>query len=116
MRRLATTAALILALVLQSVSAAVPTQVCSHAHDWDHTALHVQNVSHHHHGADSFHIDESSESVAHVLADQVGFSALLAVDRLPTLGRVGSVRHAHVLHAAPQPPPDGPLRPPRLTV
>lgn len=115
MLRLATTAVLMLALVLQLVSAAVPTQVCHHAHDWDHAALHVQNVSHHHHDADSFHLDESSESIAHVLADHVSFSALLADARIAAPIREGGERHAHVFRAAPQPPPDGLLRPPRLT-
>jgi hypothetical protein len=115
MLRLAATVVLIFTLALQSVAAVVPSRMCDHAHDWEHGALHIQNVSHHHHDADSFHIDDSDESIGHLLVDHVSFSALLADGWNSPPGREGSVRHAHDMRVAPQPPPDGPLRPPRLT-
>jgi hypothetical protein len=114
MIRLAAAVVLILALVLQSVSAVVPSRICDHAHDWEHSALHIQNVSHHHHDADSVHIDDSNVSIGHLLEDLGGFSALLAHGWTSPPGREGSFRHAHDMRLGPQPPPDGLLRPPRL--
>jgi hypothetical protein len=79
-----------------------------------HAALHWQDKGHHHHEDGSYHLDESPESVQHVVSDH--FSATLALlmtaaHDFPSLvsAAPGGLNKA----AIPDPDPEGLLRPPR---
>ena len=79
-----------------------------------HSVLHWQGESHHHHEDGSFHVDASSESVAHLAADQLTSAPALPVSDCVVSGFAVSKAP---LSAVDSPPADpfvaGLLRPPR---
>ena len=82
--------------------------------DLQHASLHWQNVAHHHHDDGSYHPDDSSESVQHVVIDHV--NVLIALTALPAHGLpclASVVPGGWQDAAAPNPALDGLLRPPR---
>ena len=82
--------------------------------DLHHAALHWQGEAHHHHDDGSYHLDDSKESVQHMVADSLSASLAMAAPSLHDLPPQGSAAPGG-LHATPVPNPtlDGLLRPPR---
>lgn len=80
-----------------------------------HAVLHWAGASHHHHDDEAgYHVDDSAESVQHVLADQAfGAPALPSDCFRPAAHAEPAVPHGHLASAGPAPFLDGPLRPPR---
>jgi len=85
------------------------------AADIGHVALHVQEEGHHHHDDGSFAVDQSSDSVLHLVADHVAQSpirpTLLPMAALPAQSPAPDGQRARV---TPAPFLEGPLRPPRV--
>lgn len=82
--------------------------------DLQHAALHWQGEAHHHHEDGSYHLDDSKESVQHVVTDHLSVSLAMAAPSLHELPSLGSAAPGG-LRATPVPNPtlDGLLRPPR---
>jgi hypothetical protein len=102
------------AMLWQSVALAWPGSASRALADVEHVALHLQGQSHHHHDDGSYHVDESSESSQHVIADHTTGSAALIVGTAcrfdPSAHLTPDVDRAAL---APEPFLDVPLRPPR---
>lgn len=106
---------MLLAMLWQSVAFARAGSTVNVLADMEHTALHWQQEGHHHDEDGSYHRDDSSESVQHVINDHVSVSAALLVTSshdFPSLtsARPGGLQQTQV----PDPDPEGLLRPPRL--
>ncbi|MBI5722274.1 MAG: hypothetical protein HZC37_31750 [Burkholderiales bacterium] len=115
MRRPIVLLAVLIAMLWQSVALARSGFTVNAPGDLRHAALHWQGAAHHHHEDGSFHLDDSSESIQHLIADH-----LTAAPALPSASahdfsaaRSGSLATVHD-DLAPQPFLDGLLRPPRL--
>lgn len=82
--------------------------------DLEHAALHWQAEGHHHHEDGSYHLDDSNESVQHVVTDHLGVSLEMAAPESHDFSILGAAVHGGVpTRAIPSPPLDGLLRPPR---
>lgn len=105
---------MLLAMLWQSVALARAGSTVNALADLEHTALHWQEEGHHHHEDGSYHRDDSTESVQHVLGDHVGASVALLVSSSHGFPPLGSTPPGG-LHKAPVPEPalEGLLRPPR---
>jgi hypothetical protein len=114
MRRTAVLVVMLFAMLWQSVALARVGSTVNVLADIAHTALHWQEEGHHHHEDGSYHLDDSSESVQHVLSDNVSATVALLVAAPQDPPHPGSAVPAG-LHQAPVPDPslEGPLRPPR---
>lgn len=114
MQRTAILVFVVLVMLWQSVdpvrAGASPDRVA----DLQHAVLHWQDEAHHHHDDGGFHLDDSEDSVRHVMADNANASALLphVAPRIPDFGP-GELR-VREPRAGPYPYLDGPIRPPRL--
>lgn len=115
MQRAAVIALFIVAFLWQSVGLARFDPVIDLLGDTEHAALHENDEGHHHHDDGSLHVDDSFESIQHVVADQLHFpTALLGEDRAKLLaGRAASPQVARD-RAVAAPFLDGLMRPPRL--
>lgn len=116
MRRTAVLLAVLFAMLWQGLALARPGSTVNVLADLGHAALHWQEEGHHHHDDGSYHVDDSKESVLHVLADHVAASAALMAFSEPGLLPASSesppgLRERRVPH----PFLAGLLRPPRLT-
>ncbi len=81
-----------------------------------HMALHWEKQTHHHHDDESFHQDDSDQSIQHILADGWLNAASLPARDL-SHGLAGVPSAAHDLNPGPAPPVpflEGLKRPPRL--
>ncbi len=114
MRRYAVVLTVLFAMLWQSVALARAGSTVNALADVEHTALHWQEEGHHHHEDGSYHLDDSSESVQHVLSDNVSATAALFVSSSRDFPPLGSAAPGG-LHKAlvPDPDPEGLLRPPR---
>lgn len=105
---------LLLAVLWQSVAivrAGAPVDVLG---DPAHAALHLQQKSHHHHHDGTFHLDDSEESVRHVLSDNANATAAPPVSAPRDLPAQATGSPAGWHDALPPSPYlEGPLRPPR---
>ncbi|EHR71570.1 hypothetical protein BurJ1DRAFT_2744 [Burkholderiales bacterium JOSHI_001] len=115
MRRSAVLLVMLFAMLWQSVALARPGSTVNALADLEHAALHWQEEGHHHHEDGSYHLDDSNESVQHVLIDHVSVTAAILITpshEFPPLGSAvpGGLREASV----PEPDLEGPLRPPRF--
>lgn len=115
MRRSAVIFVMLFTMLWQSVALGRAGSTVNALADLQHAALHWQEEGHHHHDDGSYHLDDSKESVQHVLVDHVSVSPALlttAARVFPPLGSTapGNLRGASV----PDPDPEGLLRPPRL--
>ena len=115
MRRTAILIAMLFAMLWQSVALARVGSTVNVLADLEHAALHWQEEQHHHHDDGSYHLDDSKDSVQHVLCDHVtanGALLLTASHDFPPLGSAAP----EGLHErlVPDPPLDGLLRPPRF--
>ena len=83
-------------------------------HEIAHAVLHWQGESHHHHEDGSFHVDDSSESEAHLAADQLTSTPPLPLSHTVASGFPVSPAPSSAAVSPPTDPVlDGPLRPPR---
>lgn len=114
MRRSAVVLVMLFAMLWQSVALARVGSTVNVLADSGHTALHWQEEGHHHDEDGSYHLDDSIESVLHVLSDHVSATAALLIAAAHDIRPLGSAAPAG-LHATPMPNPplDGLLRPPR---
>lgn len=114
MRRSCVLLVMLFAMLWQSVALARAGSTVNALADMEHSALHWQEEGHHHHDDGSYHLDDSSESVQHVLSDHVSASAALLVSASHDFPSLASALPGG-LHKAPVPDPDpeGLLRPPR---
>ena len=105
---------MLFAILWQSVTLARAGSTVNALTDTVHTALHWQEEGHHHHDDGSYHLDDSPESVQHLICDFVGASAALLMSASHDFPPLGSAVPGG-LHKAPVPDPDleGRLRPPR---
>ena len=82
--------------------------------DIEHTALHWQQEGHHHHEDGSYHLDDSNESVQHLISDQVSATVALLVSSSHDFALQGSAAPGDQHEASvPEPALEGLLRPPR---
>lgn len=114
MRRVPVLLVMLFALFWQSVALTRIGSTVTALADREHAALHWQEEGHHHHDDGSYHLDDSTESAQHMVADHL--SALLAMAApsshdFPPLGSADPAGR----HVTPVPDPtlDGLLRPPR---
>lgn len=105
---------MLFAMLWQSVAMGRMGSTVNALVDLEHASMHWQEEGHHHHGDGSYHLDDSTESVQHVVVDHVG-STVAIVDSfstcfLPT-ELVAPIAPAHGPIADPD--LEGLLRPPR---
>ncbi len=115
MRRIAVLLAVLFAMLWQSGALARPGSTVNVLVDVEHAALHWQEQGHHHHDDGSTHVDNSNESLQHLIADHVTASAALMAATGQNFLSVPAEAPSG-LHERPAPHPflDGLLRPPRL--
>jgi hypothetical protein len=114
MFRSAVLVVLLLALCWQSLALARAGSTVNVLADVAHTALHWQGEGHHHHEDGSYQLDDSSESVQHVLGDHVGTTPALVVGAAHDFPTFGSTAPGDLCQRfVPDPALDGLLRPPR---
>jgi hypothetical protein len=114
MRRTTVLLVMLFAMLWQSVALARAGSTVNALADLAHATLHWQEEGHHHHEDGSYHVDNSNESVQHVLSDHVSAAAALMVSSPQPLPPPGSTAPSG-LHETrvPNPVLDGLLRPPR---
>jgi hypothetical protein len=106
---------LLLSLFWQSVVFAGSLWVPERMEDRAHAALHWEQEAHHHHDDGSYHVEDSSEALAHVQFDgALQLTALLGGTLCPPALPTGSAPADTCELHLPAPPPDGLRRPPRL--
>lgn len=114
MRRTAIILAMLFVMIWQSAMTARVGSTVNLLADPEHAALHWHETSHHHHEDGSFHLDDSNESVQHVLSDHSSVAAAVPApsvqDFAPLAAAVPGGLHDSL---APHPFLEGPLRPPR---
>jgi hypothetical protein len=105
-----------IALLWQSVAIAPAGFLPELLADVDHALLHWQDEGHHHHDDGSWHVDESSESAQHMMADHVASSPALHSTLTWRWAPVASQSPAAACSGETAAPfLEGPLRPPRAT-
>ncbi len=105
---------MLFAMLWQSVALARAGSTVNALADMVHAALHLQEEGHHHHEDGSYHLDDSPESVQHVISDQLSSSAALLAYASPEFPPPGSAPPGGPQDArVPDPDPQGLLRPPR---
>jgi len=115
MSRLTLLFVMLTAMLWQSVAMARIGSTVNALADIEHAALHWQEKGHHHHEDGSYHLDDSKESVQHVVTDHLSASLEMAAPSSHHFSPLGSAAPCG-LHETPVPNPtlDGPLRPPRF--
>ena len=117
MRRSAVLFVMLFAIFWQSVAMARVGSTVNAMADLEHATLHWQEKAHHHHEDGSYHLDDSKESVQHVVTDNLNAPLALALavassHNFPPLGSAApSGLHEQL---APHPALAGLFRPPRL--
>ncbi|MEO7852055.1 MAG: hypothetical protein ABIR94_07340 [Rubrivivax sp.] len=115
MRRSALLLLTLFALLWQSVTLARAGSAGNALANLEHAALHWQESGHHHHEDGSFHLDDSTESAQHVIADHLSANAVLMTsDAFGLPSPASNPPGGWQDRAAPHPYLDGLLRPPRL--
>ena len=114
MRRTAVLLTMLLAMLWQSVALARIGSPVNPLADLAHAALHWQDAGHHHGDDGSYQLDDSSESIHHVVTDHAGAPLALASSPSHAFLSVGSATPPSLDNlAVPDPTLDGLLRPPR---
>ncbi len=114
MRRSAVLLVVLFALFWQTVAMASVGVTSNARADMEHTALHWLEEGHHHHEDGSYHLDDSKESVQHMLCDHNCATVALLVTSSHDFPPVGSVTPGGPRIApVSDPDPEGLLRPPR---
>lgn len=105
---------LLFAMVWQTAALARAGSTVNAMADAQHAALHWQDQSHHHDDDGSYHVDDSQESVQHVLSDHLSLTAALNSASAHALLASATLAPRGLLERlAPAPTLDGLLRPPR---
>lgn len=114
MRRSAILLVMLFAMLWQSVTMARPGSTVNALADLEHATLHWQGEAHHHHEDGSYHLDDSNESMQHVVTDHLSASLALAATTSHDFPPLGSAAPSD-LHGTlvPDPALDGVFRPPR---
>jgi hypothetical protein len=116
MRRSAVLVAMLFALLWQSVAMARIGSTVNALADLEHATLHWLEEAHHYHEDGSYHRDDSTESVQHVLTDHLNASLALATTSSHGFTPSGSVAPDGLRERrVPDPALDGLLRPPRFS-
>ena len=116
MRRTAILLTMLFAMLWQSVALARIGSPVNPLADLAHAALHWQGAGHHHHDDGSYQLDDSSESIQHVVTDHAGAPLALAPSPCHAVPSTGSATPVSLDNrAVPDPTLDGLLRPPRPT-
>jgi len=114
MRRIPVVVVMLIAMLWQSVAMARIGSTVNVLADLEHAALHWAQEAHHHHEDGSYHLDDSNESVQHLVIDHLSASLAMAAPASHDLPPIGSAPHGGLYEAAlPSPTLDGLLRPPR---
>jgi len=114
MRRLPVLLVMLIAMLWQSVAMARIGSTVNARADLEHAVLHWQGKNHHHHGDGSYHLDDSKESVLHVVTDHLSASLTAVAPSLHDLPPPRSAAPAGLLATLVlNPTIDGLLRPPR---
>ena len=104
MRRSSVVLVMLFAMLWQSVALARAGSTVNALADMGHAALHWQEEGHHHHEDGSYHLDDSPESVQHVISDHVCAFAALLVSASRDFPPLASAAPG-ALHKAPLPDP-----------
>jgi len=114
MRRHAVIFLVLFGMLWQSLAMARIGSTVNALADPEHAALHWHGENHHHHADGSYHLDDSKESVQHMVIDHPSASLAMAAPPVHELPPLGSAAPGglHVT-AVPSPTLDGLLRPPR---
>jgi hypothetical protein len=114
MRRPAILLVMLFAMLWQSVAMARVGSTVNALADFEHAALHWHEAAHHHQDDGTYHLDDSNESVQHVVMDHlnaaVGLLALSSHDFPRLRSAAPDGLHERLV---PNPALDGLLRPPR---
>lgn len=114
MRRPAVLILMLLAMLWQSVAMARVGSTANVLAGLEHTSLHWQDTTHHHHEDGAYHLDDSTESVQHMLGEQLSVGAVFTLESSRDFPRLGSSTPGGLQDApAAHPFLDGLLRPPR---
>ncbi len=114
MRRSAIFLVMLLAMLWQSAALASAGSTVNVLADLAHASLHWQEEGHHHHEDGSYHLDDSSESVQHMMADHLNASlALAATASHVVLSSASAVPDGMHEGLVPNPALEGRFRPPR---
>jgi hypothetical protein len=115
MRRSAVLFVMLFAIFWQSVAMARVGSTVNAMADLEHATLHWQEEAHHHHEDGSYQLDDSKESVQHMVTDNLNAPLALAVASSHNFPRLGSAA-PDGLHEqlVPHPALAGLFRPPRL--
>jgi hypothetical protein len=115
MRRSAVLFVILFGMLWQSLALARVGSTVNVLADAEHAALHWHGESHHHHGDGSYHLDDSKESVQHVVTDHLSASLAMTTPSSQNFAPLGSAAHGG-LHetGVSNPTLDGLLRPPRV--
>lgn len=113
MVRFAVSLAVLLILFVQALAPARAGLIANAPAEPGHAWLHWQGKAHHHHDDGSYQVDDSNQSVWHLLAEQGNFAVVLFESATPpALPATASPGHFQRLPGA-SPFLAGPLRPPR---
>lgn len=106
---------MLFAMLWQSVAMARVGSTVNPLADLAHATLHWLEEAHHHHEDGSYHLDDSKESVQHMVTDHLYASLDMVAMSLHPFSRLGSAAPDGLNgQGVPNPPLDGLLRPPRL--
>jgi hypothetical protein len=115
MRRSAVLFVMLFAIFWQSVAMARVGSTVNALADAEHATLHWQEKAHHHHDDGSYHLDDSKESVHHMVTDNLSVPLALVVTSshsfLPLGSAAPSGPHEPLV---PHPALAGLFKPPRL--
>lgn len=105
---------MLFAMLWQSVALGRAGSTVNALADMAHAALHWQEQGHHHHEDGSYHLDDSPESVQHVINDHPSATVALLVTALHDFPPLASAAPGGLNKSLlPDPDPEGLLRPPR---
>lgn len=107
---------LVVSFLWQALSVAGQVPLLAPGEALEHSALHWEQASHHHHDDGTLKVDDSPESIVHIAADGVASAPPTWFDdglrpQAPGAAAPDAVEALWL----PQPILDGPRRPPRLT-
>ncbi len=106
---------LLLSMLWQSIGLAFAGSTVDADADREHAVLHWQGGAHHHHDDGAYHVQDSAESMQHLLADHGATPLGLPLGTAMSFSPTGSARPGSVQASmSPHPDPDGLFRPPRL--